>query len=139
MTRNESRELAMMLVHEHSFQSDLTLDELARNAADARDIQMSEFAAALAQTTLEHLLEIDAAIEKNLKGWQKSRLSRMVLAILRVSVCEILYMGDTPVSVAVNEGVGCAKKYAYDEDVNFVNGILGTIARGSGREEKEPS
>ena len=50
------------------------------------------------------------------------------LAILRLSVYEMLYDEDVPVKVAINEAVELAKKYGGDESPAFVNGILGKIA-----------
>ena len=41
----------------------------------------------------------------------------------------MLYMDDVPVGVSINEAVELAKNYATNEDGQFINGVLGSIAR----------
>ena len=77
--------------------------------------------------------------KKRRRIWTKStpRLSgirKAVLAILRLALCEMKYCDDVPVSVAINEAVELAKKYATLEDAQFVNGLLGSAARAAAAE-----
>ena len=60
---------------------------------------------------------------------EKERLSKVALSVLRISLCEILYFDEIPVSVSVNEAVELAKKYSIPEDAAFVNGLLGSYIR----------
>ena len=76
-----------------------------------------------------HLEEIDALIEPNLKKWTKDRISRVSLAILRLGVYEMLYTEDVPDDIIVSECVKLATTFAHEDDVSFVNGVLGNIAR----------
>jgi N utilization substance protein B len=87
------------------------------------------YARKAAQGVQDHLEDIDAAIEKYTVGWQKKRISKVSLAILRLAVYEMKYEDDVPVRVAINEAVELAKKYATQEDASFVNGLLGSVAR----------
>ena len=41
-----------------------------------------------------------------------------------------MYEEETPDSVAANEAVELAKKYATTDDAQFINGILGSVIRG---------
>ena len=52
------------------------------------------------------------------------------MAVLRCSVCEILYMDDIPNAAAINEAVELCKGYDEPDTVAFVNGVLGGIMRG---------
>lgn len=72
---------------------------------------------------------IDGAIERNIKGWRIGRLSKVDLSILRLAVCEILFMPDIPGSVACNEAVELAKKYADKKSSAFINGVLASIIK----------
>ncbi len=128
MTRRESREQAFALMFEKSFR-DKPVEELAVEAAEARDIGTSGFSMTLARGTEAHLEEIDERIAACSHKWNKERISRVALAVMRVSVYEMLYEGDIPASVSINEAVELAKKYGGEDDSAFVNGILGTIAR----------
>lgn len=76
----------------------------------------------------EHAEEIDEEIAACLKGWRLERLSRVDLAVLRLSVYEMKY-GGIPVAVSINEAVELARKYSSEQSCPFINGVLGTISR----------
>lgn len=76
----------------------------------------------------EHAQQIDEEIADCLRGWTLARLSRVDLAILRLSVFEMQYAG-LPVAVSINEAVELTRKYSSEESCSFVNGVLGTISR----------
>lgn len=128
MTRREARELAFVLLFEKSF-TDESIAEIVEKAFDARDVEVDAFASRLANGTAEKLEELDAAIEPALHNWSKQRLSRVALAVLRLAVFEMQFLEETPTSVAINEAVEIAKKYGGAEDAQFINGVLGTLAR----------
>lgn len=128
MKRRESREQAFALMFEKSFR-DLPVEELALQAAEARDAGTSGFSMTLARGAEEHMEELDARIAACSQKWSKERISRVALAVMRVALYEMLYEKDTPESVAINEAVELAKKYGGEEDASFVNGILGTVSR----------
>ena len=131
MTRRESREQAFVLIFEQIFHPEATVAEMVEMAGLSPDVQFPDaFAVALAEKTAQQRGEIDAMIVKYAKGWRLSRLSKDSLALLRLAVCEILYMDDVPNGVSVNEAVELAKKYATTEDASFINGILGSVIRG---------
>jgi len=68
--------------------------------------------------------KIDAVLPKN-RGF--SRLSKVVVAILRIAVFEIFFADDIPDKVAANEAVEIAKKYAEDGASTFVNGVISGV------------
>ena len=76
----------------------------------------------------ERAAELDAEISACLRGWTLQRLSRVDLAILRLSVYEMQY-GGIPAPVSINEAVELTRKYSAEESCPFVNGVLGTISR----------
>lgn len=126
--RRDERSQAFNFVFERMFRDD-TIDDAFEDAENARDIQVSEYTRKVVKGVEEHLDEIDALIEKNLKGWKKNRISKISLTILRIAVFEMLYMHDIPASVSINEAVELAKNYATTSDGSFVNGVLGSIAK----------
>lgn len=73
--------------------------------------------------------ELDEKIAAASVGWKKERLSKIILAILRLSVYEMLYTEDVAVSVAINEAVELTKRYEDVQMSAFVNGVLGKISR----------
>ncbi|WP_291325819.1 transcription antitermination factor NusB [Desulfovibrio sp. UCD-KL4C] len=75
------------------------------------------------------LEELDEIITKYSKHWKIERIAKAELAILRLSVYELLYKADIPLKVGINEGIELAKKFGDDNSRNFINGILDAVAR----------
>ncbi len=75
----------------------------------------------------EHQSEIDEVITSYSKGYEISRISRVALSALRISIFEILYAPDIPESVSVNEAIEIVKAYEDEKTKKFVNGILGAF------------
>lgn len=129
MNRHEQRELVFLLLFENNF-TGYSLDELReikilaeeRLPGDFNDFVVSYF-----EGILENLAEIDGLIEKFSLKWGKNRLSKVALAILRLSVYEMLHREDIPTNVAINEAVELSKKYGAEKEPAFINGILGGI------------
>jgi len=78
---------------------------------------------------IDNLEEIDKHIIENSKDWKIERIAKVDLAVLRISLSEILYDGTIPSSVSINEAVEISKKYSNDDSHKFINGILGTVVR----------
>lgn len=129
MTRRQAREQAFTLIFEKSFHPEITVEEIISAAVEARYLQTDEFAVLLAKTVDEKQPEIDSMIEQNAIGWRKDRISRVSLSLMRLALCEMLYIEDVPTSVSINEAVELAKIYASQEDASFINGVLGTVSR----------
>lgn len=76
-----------------------------------------------------NLMKIDRLIESSAKNWRVERISKVDLAILRLSIAEIIFMDNIPESVSINEAVELAKKFGNENSSKFINGILGKIVR----------
>ena len=76
----------------------------------------------------EKVGEIDEIIEKFLKDWKLNRLSKATIAILRLSVYEMVY-AMLPAPISINEAVELAKQYAEDGAAGYINGVLNNIAK----------
>ena len=80
----------------------------------------------------DHAAELDEIITAHLKGWTLARVPRVSLVALRLSLAEMLYGEEQKTGVAINEAVELVKKYGADNDYQFVNGLLGAVARERG-------
>lgn len=129
--KRKSREQAFIILFEKSFNAELSVDEIMDIAVETEVISKDKMTADIVKKAEEHIEEIDAVIERNLKGWSKQRISKVSLALLRMAVCEIKYFDKVPVGVSINEAVEICKVYGSDEDKGFVNGILGSISRAT--------
>lgn len=74
--------------------------------------------------------ELNAIIQKYSIDWDITRISKLARTIMQLAVFEILYVEDVPTGVAICEAVRIAKSYDGDDTGAFVNGILGSFARG---------
>ncbi len=132
MTRKEAREAGFIIIFEHEFQK-LDADSLLelyysyRSEVDGQ----KEYLENLVRTTLEHLPDINAAIEANTRGWALSRLSKVSLATLRIGICELLYNPEIPAGIAINEAVQLAKDYEDEKASAFVNGVLSSVNKAN--------
>ena len=138
MSRTTSREHAFKILFQMQFVREtpensvgLYLDSFVKEQVeeDDRTFMLKEVSG-----VKEHQEELDQKIEGALKGWSLYRLSKVDLNILRLSLYEILYDQEIPVSVSINEAVNLARKYSLEASPSFINGILGTLAAQSGRE-----
>ncbi len=129
MTRKESREQAFILLFEYSFSGD-TAEELFETAAESGCFTEDEYCKAVVKAAIDNVEQTDAVISEYAKGWKTERLSKVVLAALRLAVTEIKYFDDIPESVSINEAVEIIKKYATAQDASFANGILGSVVKG---------
>ena len=129
MTRREERELAFSLIFEKIFNDEFSMDEIINIAVEARLVEESTYAFSIAQLTYEHVEEFDKIINENSVGWKVERLPKVSLAIMRLALCEILYVPSIPNGVSINEAVELAKKFASNEDASFINGVLGKYVR----------
>ncbi|MBU1398200.1 MAG: transcription antitermination factor NusB [Proteobacteria bacterium] len=71
--------------------------------------------------------EIDSIIEKFSGNWKISRMSCVDRNIMRIAVYELLWCGDIPSKVSINEAIDIGKKYGTGESGPFINGILDSI------------
>lgn len=129
MTRRESREVAFIIIFEKLFQQETPIDEIIAGAAESEIYKVNEFAKKLLNCVYENIEKIDSLIEENLVGWSVSRISKVSKAVLRLGICEIMFIDDVPDGVAINEAVEITKKYSTAEDAAFINGVLGSVAR----------
>ena len=95
------------------------------------------FANQLLAAMNDHAAELDEIITAHLKGWTLPRVPRVSLVALRLALAEMLYGEEQKPGVAINEAVELVKKYGAEDDYQFVNGLLGAVARERG-ETDEP-
>lgn len=130
MGRKASREIAMKLLYQLEIQRD-SREEQISDALEQYNLNSKdrEYITDVIEGVHNNRENIDNNIEKHSKGWKLSRISRVDLSILRLSIYEMCYRKDIPLNVSINEAVELAKHYSGDESGSFVNGILGNVAK----------
>lgn len=120
LSRRQARRQALMLL----YQWDLSGQEIGSQYAGEIDAWSRE----VAESVAGRAPELDARITGAAEGWSADRLGAVERSALRVGVYE-LETRTVPASVAINEAVAFAKRYASDDGARLVNGILGRIQR----------
>lgn len=145
MTRSNARELAVHLIYGREFTGDepekyvaARLDKdyyslLAQENelyADRPSRAQTQYIDSVVSGVANRTEELNEHIKKYSIGWDVSRISRLTRTILQLAIFEIIYVKDVPTGVAISEAVRLAKLYDGDDTGSFVNGILGSFARG---------
>jgi transcription antitermination protein NusB len=108
------------------------LDFSWRDSLPSRDEVTGEsldFARLLIGGTVERMAEVDDAIRRQLEHWDFDRLTRVDLAVLRISVYALLFLPDVPASVTIDEAIDIAREFGTDDSYRFVNGVLDGILK----------
>ncbi|GLF89667.1 N utilization substance protein B [Bacillus safensis] len=124
MKRRTAREKALQTL----FQIDVSNIDPKEAITHALDEQESDpFFEELVFGVLEHKDKLDDMISQHLVNWKLDRIANVDRAILRLSVYEMVYQEDIPVSVSMNEAIELAKLFGDDKAPKFVNGVLSNI------------
>ncbi len=81
------------------------------------------------QPILSHLPEIDKTIERHASRYPIKKIAKIDLAILRLSIWELVFDRSNPEKVVVDEAVELAKEFGTEKSYAFVNGVLGSILK----------
>ncbi len=126
--RRDVRESAFVITFEALFRDD-TPEELFDNAKEIENIILNDDVRNSVRGIIEKSDELDGYIAKYSNKRAVSRIPKINLAILRLAIYEALYDDKVPVNVAISEAVMLAEKYAYEQDIAFINGVLGSFSK----------
>ncbi|MDR2403569.1 MAG: transcription antitermination factor NusB [Spirochaetaceae bacterium] len=96
------------------------------------DGKTADFSRLLVVGTIENIGPVDEMIRRHLKNWDFSRLNRVDLAVLRMSVYTLMYQDDVPPSIVIDEAIGISKEFGTDDSFRFVNGVLDSVRKTLG-------
>ena len=136
LPRREARENAFLLAFSQTFGDVPLAEALTNHAENDEEHPVDGFSKLLLNAYYDHSAEVDDEIRAHLRNWTMERLPRVSLTVLRLAIAEMLFGGENKPGVAINEAVELTKKYGADEDYQFVNGLLGAVARDHGLNEE---
>jgi N utilization substance protein B len=93
--------------------------------ANQRDVR--DYAEDIVRNMIVKREEVDQLLTAAMVDWQLNRLARIDRDILRIAVCEMLFLG-IPERVAINEAVELAKRYSGEDGYRFINGVLRRVS-----------
>ena len=154
MTRSNAREVAVHLIYEidytgedpaqaietrmdRSYYSGLSAENDVY--AERPSKKQMDYIRTCVTGVCEHAEELDALIAQYAVRWNLHRISRLTKAAMRLAIYEMRYVDDVPNGVAINECVELTRKYEDAQVVSFVNGILGSVARGAKPNTEPPA
>ncbi len=137
-TRRKSRELVLQML----FQLDMghqAPDEVRLTFWSERkdlDDKIRGFADDLFSVACERREEIDQTVERNAEHWRMERMAAVDRNLLRAGVAELLGFPKTPPAVVINEALEIARRFSTPESVQFINGVLDSVAREMAKQQR---
>jgi N utilization substance protein B len=111
-------------------------DVRGESATEALDAAIAEgegptndYTSVLVRGVVEHRERLDELLSSYSEGWTLDRMPAVDRNVLRLGLWELLYADDIPDAVAVTEAMALVSDLSTDESPQFVNGILGNLAR----------
>ena len=101
----------------------------------AEDFTPQASSSEIVREILANKEHIDERIQKSAPTWPIDKLNKIDLAVLRLAIYE-MEKGTVPPKVVIDEAVELAKEYGGESSPSFVNGVLGSVFKELGFEEK---
>ena len=128
---HRARVLAFQIIYSWDFEKksdpELLFTSVKELSPDDFDAASEAYVKLTVCGTLENIQTVDKAIKDHIKNWNFDRISRIDLAILRLSVYGLLFQKDTDGKIIINEAVKLAQEFGGDDSYKFVNGVLDAI------------
>lgn len=140
MSRKWAREKAMTLIYQadvNGVKAKETLENFFEHEEQEIQGDDREYIVNCVSGVEEAQEEIIPLIEKHLKNWKLGRVAKVDLAILKLSMYEMLKREDVPNAVSVNEAIELAKKFGGENSASFVNGVLGNAIKEIKTDDKD--
>lgn len=135
MARHKAREQTLQMLFEWDLRR-TPIEEIARDyygsllvAEDSTAKPRPDaFAQSLLTGVTEHISAIDELITRHAANWRLERMPAVDRNVLRLAVYEMLRT-DTPAAIVIDEALELARRFAGEESVQFVNGVLDAVRR----------
>ena len=135
MARHKAREQTLQMLFEWDLRR-IPLDEIARNYYGSLLVSEDSvakprpdgFAQNLLEGVTQELPAIDDLITRHAAHWRMERMPAVDRNVLRLAVYEMLRT-DTPAAIVIDEALELARRFAGEESVQFVNGVLDAVRK----------
>jgi len=109
------------------------LFQLSFNKESTKELQKEN---PILKKILENELPIEETITRHASRYPIDKISKIDLAILKLSIYELLFEKKNPPKVIINEAIELAKEYGNDRSYSFINGVLGAILKAESNDDK---
>ena len=133
--RRKSREEAFKCIFSMEFDEGYNPSETpVENEENELDIK---YIKATVEGVAANREQIDSIISESIKGRSFDRLSKQMIAILRLGVYEICFNKKIPSVSAISEAVKLGDIYCEEAEVSYINGVLNGIYRKHENKDSE--
>jgi transcription antitermination protein NusB len=134
-SRSQCREWALQFLYQGEFSEPPDSTALERFWSHFQDeAAPPAYLKELVEGVGSHLEELDALIVRYSEHWRLERMTVVDRNLLRLAIYELLYQGEIPPKVVINEAVEMAKRFGSEASGGFINGILDQVRMSVGRE-----
>lgn len=135
--RTKARECALKILYAIEIAKEKPEDAMTIywDNSDPEEADVRSYANELVRGVVKNRAKIDELITKHATNWQLERMAVIDKNIMRLAVYELLFSGEIPPKVAINEAIDIAKKYGDKDSGKFVNGILDKISKTEGKND----
>lgn len=134
LSRSKIREVAFLILFEKEFSNE-SIDEICEMIEEDDILLINDDIKEIVNGVLDNLETIDSIIEKYSQKRTIARIPKVNLTILRIAIYESIYSEKASTNIAISEAVLLAEEYAFESDVKFINGALGSFSRSDDNKE----
>lgn len=87
----------------------------------------SPFGEEIFNGVVNNIDNIDEILTSSIEHWDKERLEKVDLSILRLSIYSLLYQRDISKVITINEAINISKEFGSEKSYKFINGVLDSI------------
>jgi N utilization substance protein B len=98
------------------------------HAADEVTPEVRGFAEDLFRVAIDQQARIDELLASHSRHWRIDRMPAVDRNLLRMAVAEMIGFKGTPFPIVINEALEIARRFSAAESINFLNGVLDSIA-----------
>lgn len=128
-TRHQARMAVVSLLYAYDL-GNQSIADFSDEILEEKKIRnkQRDFALDLFKGVIDHLSQVDEAIDKHLKDWDFDRLGSIERATLRLGAYEIMH-GELDSAVIINEAIEVMKAFGSEQSPKFINGVLDAISK----------
>jgi N utilization substance protein B len=135
VARHKAREQTLQMLFEWDLRR-TPLDEIAKGYYESllvREDSVAKprpdaFALELLRGVSAEIAAIDELIVRHAAHWRLERMPAVDRNVIRLAVYEMLRT-ETPAPIVIDEAIELARRFAGEESVQFVNGVLDAVRR----------
>lgn len=88
------------------------------------EVEDREFVLELFRKTATKSDEFQKLIEEKLENWDMDRIASTDILLMKMALCEFIFIKSVPTKVTMNEYIEISKEYSTPKSKVFINGIL---------------